>query len=50
MLSGLSADYQKGLEKIVIERKKESMCSSLIGQCIAESLGGVIDSRKEIDL
>ena len=46
----LSADYQKGLEKIVLERKKESMHSAWIGQLVAESLGGSIDSRKEIDL
>ena len=46
----LSADYQKGLEKIVLERKNESMCSAWIGQLVAESLGGVIDSQKEIDL
>ena len=41
---------QKGLEKIVLERKEESMRSSPIGQWVAESLGGGIDSRKEIDL
>ena len=46
----MSADYQKGLEKIVLERKKESMRSARIGQLVAESLGGDIDSRKEIDL
>ena len=46
----LSADYQKGLEKIVLERKKESIRSAWIGQLVAESLGGGIDSRKEIDL
>ena len=46
----LSADYQKGLEKIVLERKKESMRSAWIGQLVAESLGGDVDSRKEIDL
>ena len=46
----LSADYQKELEKIVLERKKESMWSTWIGQLVAESLGGGIDSRKEIDL
>ena len=36
----LSTDYQKGLEKIVLERKKESMRSAWIGQLEAESLGG----------
>ncbi len=46
----LSADYQKGLEKIVLEKKKESMHSAWIGQLVAELLGGCIDSRKEIDL
>ena len=44
----LSADYQKVLEKIVLERKKESMRSAWIGQLVAESLGGGINSRKEI--
>ena len=28
VLSGLLADFQKGLEKIILERKKESMCSA----------------------
>ena len=46
----LSADYQKGLGEIVLERKKESMHSAWIGQLVAESLGGGIDSRKEIVL
>ena len=46
----LSADYQKGLEKIVLERKKELMRSVWIGQLVAESFGGGIDSRKVIDL
>ena len=46
----LSTDYQKGQEKIVLERKKESMRSAWIGQLVSESLGGGIDSRKEIDL
>ena len=45
VLSILLAHFQKGLEKIVIERKKESM-----RQCGAESLGGGIDSREKIDL
>ena len=40
---------KKGLEKRVIQRKKESMRSYWIGQLVAESLGGGIDSRKEID-
>ena len=38
------------LEKIVLERKKESMCPAWISQLAAESLGGGIDLRKEIDL
>ena len=46
----LSADYQKELEKIVLQKKKKSMRSLWIGQLVAESLGGGIDSRKEIDL
>ena len=46
----LSADYQKGLEKIVLERKKESMRSAWIAQLVAESLGRGIDSLKKIDL
>ena len=46
----MSADYQKGREKIVLERKKESMRSAWIGQLVAESLGGDIDLQKEIDL
>ena len=41
---------KEGLEKIVLERKKESMHSVWIGQLVAKSLGGGIDSRKEIDL
>ena len=45
----LSVDYPKGTRKIVLERKKESMRSAWIGQLVAESLGGSIDSRKEID-
>ena len=36
-------DFQKGLEKIVLERKKECALP-LIGQCVAELLGGGIDS------
>ena len=40
----LSTHYpKKGLEKIVLERKKESMYSAWIGQLVAESLGGGID-------
>ena len=46
----LLADYLKVLEKIVLERKEESMHSVLIGQCMAESLGGGIDLQEEIDL
>ena len=47
----LTVDAPKnGLEKIVLERKKELMCSTRIGQLVAESLGGGIDSRIEIDL
>ena len=45
VLSLTCRDFQKGLEKLVLERKKESMCSaSAVGQCVAESLGGGIDS------
>ena len=47
--SSLSVD-KKGIEKIVLERKKESMHSAWIGQLVAKSLGGGIDSRKDIDL
>ena len=41
---------KKKLEKIVLERKKETMHSAWFGQLVAESLGRSIDSRKEIDL
>ena len=50
LLSVCQLATQKGQEKIVLERKKESMRSAWIGQLVAESLGGGIDSRKEIDL
>ena len=45
-----STHYPKGTRKIVLERKKESMRSAWFGQLVAKSLGGSIDSRKEIDL
>ena len=53
LLAGCSLtcrDFQKGLEKIVLERKKESMSFALIGQCVTESLGEGIDSREKINL
>ena len=47
----LSVDsLPKRVNKKVLERKKESMRSAWIGQLVAESLGGGIDLRKEIDL
>ena len=33
---------KKGLEKIVLERKKESMRSAWIGQLVTESLSGAL--------
>ena len=44
------ADFQNGQEKIVPERKKESMRSARWLVCVAESLGGGIDSREKTDL
>ena len=50
LLSVRPLTTQKGLEKIVLERKKESMRSAKIDQLVAESLSGGIGLRREIDL
>ena len=44
------ADFQKGLEKRYLEEDGINALCPLIGQCVAESLGGGIDSREKIDL
>ena len=45
-----STHYPKGTRKIVLEEEGINALCLMIGRLVAESLGGGIDSRKEIDL
>ena len=50
VLSVLLASFQKGLEKIILERKKESMCSArwLVSVWPNRMVGALIHERKYI--
>ena len=45
-----STHKKKGLEKIVLEEEKNNALCQLNGLRVTDSLGGGIDSQKEIDL